>query len=376
MRGGKERVRASSTPAPLETGLEGAENGAKSPQREFESELVEIRKVVQKAGGAVIEAYQADGWRGGSREKVQLVAELERARAKMEEHGDSIRNLLKAISESGGDKQIDLRLYDADGEIGAEDIFCCRCLSFQSSENNDIILCDGPCNRAYHQRCVKPEVDETALKEESWLCPACSAKDEAVALINDVFGSDYDLETPWSDFFSGKHSESAFRAPAVAAAGENSPCLLTADLPSSDNEDEDYDAKADGLSDSENEASRAGCGGESELSEDSGAEPSDSSEIDEEIDEEEELRSLRDDLKQQDQEIAALLGESEDCLVLDSKRKRTKVDYRALNQEMFGDVESYEGEYGDDTEWDPEAKSPKRGKTATRPRKTRSSSEK
>lgn len=37
------------------------------------------------------------------------------------------------------------------------------------------------------------------------------------------------------------------------------------------------------------------------------------------------------------------------------KRKRMKVDYRKLNAEMFGDVESYEGEATEDEDFSPRA---------------------
>lgn len=46
-------------------------------------------------------------------------------------------------------------------------------------QDNDIILCDGECNRAYHFLCVDPPVDPSALGEDedaTWYCPACAAK--------------------------------------------------------------------------------------------------------------------------------------------------------------------------------------------------------
>ena len=49
-------------------------------------------------------------------------------------------------------------------------------------QDNDIILCDGPCNRAYHVQCLVPPVDPEALPEdEGWLCPACDRKVGAAA---------------------------------------------------------------------------------------------------------------------------------------------------------------------------------------------------
>lgn len=44
-------------------------------------------------------------------------------------------------------------------------------------QGNDIILCDGPCNRGYHEQCLDPRLDAASLADaESWLCPACDAK--------------------------------------------------------------------------------------------------------------------------------------------------------------------------------------------------------
>ncbi len=44
-------------------------------------------------------------------------------------------------------------------------------------QENDIILCDGMCNRAYHVKCLVPPVNPEELPEdEGWLCPACDRK--------------------------------------------------------------------------------------------------------------------------------------------------------------------------------------------------------
>lgn len=44
-------------------------------------------------------------------------------------------------------------------------------------QDNDIILCDGDCHRAYHEKCVEPPLNASTLPEdEGWLCPACDAK--------------------------------------------------------------------------------------------------------------------------------------------------------------------------------------------------------
>ena len=87
-----------------------------------------------------------------SREKVKPSAELERAKSKIEEFKESIRQSMKVshchgcwfqsirrrgldavhspaqiMDESGGERAIDSSLYDSDGELSAELIFCAKC---------------------------------------------------------------------------------------------------------------------------------------------------------------------------------------------------------------------------------------------------------
>lgn len=48
---------------------------------------------------------------------------------------------------------------------------------FTYPQDNDVILCDGPCNCAFHQKCLDPPLDVSTLPEdEGWLCPACDCK--------------------------------------------------------------------------------------------------------------------------------------------------------------------------------------------------------
>ena len=39
------------------------------------------------------------------------------------------------------------------------------------------MLCDGPCGRAYHEKCTVPNFVAEELNEDAdWLCPACQTK--------------------------------------------------------------------------------------------------------------------------------------------------------------------------------------------------------
>lgn len=51
-----------------------------------------------------------------------------------------------------------------EGCIDEEDIFCSRCGLFEpTGEDDDIILCDGSCDRAYHQRCEPPPIPQIEI---------------------------------------------------------------------------------------------------------------------------------------------------------------------------------------------------------------------
>mmetsp|Transcript_1674 Transcript_1674/g.4824 ORF Transcript_1674/g.4824 Transcript_1674/m.4824 type:complete len:336 (+) Transcript_1674:180-1187(+) len=274
------------------------------------------------------------------------------------------RSSLQTMDESGGDQPIDHAHYDSDGELGEEHIFCSKCGEYESCDDNDIILCDGNCRRAYHQKCVMPPIDLDAIAEdEPWLCPACDAKDDATEFINDEFGTEYTLETPWRELFIEPQRGGV--AGAHAGGGGITHMLLGEDLPSDDEDDMDFDVAGEGPSDSNDsdgssssESERNGGGSDSNT----GCldDISDGSEG-EEQDREDELRSLQEEAEtclegrqtQGKQKTASPL-----LVRLPAKRRRKAVDYKALNQAMFGDMESYDGEGGDDDEWSPTADTP------------------
>lgn len=126
---------------------------------------------------ALIEAYEAEGWRGAAREKVRPVQEILRAKAQVRSSVAILRDCLRVCDEAEGDRAIPAELFDADGELDQRHIFCAKCGRNDATDDNDIVLCDGPCNRAYHCTCLVPPLDINLLNEdEGWLCPACDHK--------------------------------------------------------------------------------------------------------------------------------------------------------------------------------------------------------
>mmetsp|Transcript_770 Transcript_770/g.2232 ORF Transcript_770/g.2232 Transcript_770/m.2232 type:complete len:506 (-) Transcript_770:102-1619(-) len=63
--------------------------------------------------------------------------------------------------------------YLAEGE-DEDELFCYVCKSFDSLEENPIVICDS-CGRGYHVRCHVPEIPMEALEnaDEEWLCADC-----------------------------------------------------------------------------------------------------------------------------------------------------------------------------------------------------------
>ncbi|KAL4521386.1 hypothetical protein Ndes2437B_g08023 [Nannochloris sp. 'desiccata'] len=347
---------------------------------------------------ALVEAYAADGWRGASREKVKPVAEIKRAKEQIQRCKEVIRECVKVVDEAEGDKAIPAELFDEDGELDLDYIFCAKCQGNESTDDNDIILCDGHCNRAYHVKCLIPPVDpETLPEDEGWLCPSCDRKIDMIDDINDEFGTEYEYDAPWEEVLApgtfpispqgveggggcgGGGGDPTSPRAAPVDLGRLEGLLAGADLPSDDEEDEDY-AISSG-SDSGIEGIEDGGGGEDGGSAGSGSDDGDGDNDSENDDSDNSSLASEDlggeilDVEMTDAERTAFaqryaMVESDDDdsnnsagkLIVQGKRRRTAVDYRALNQEMFGDAETPvagglisegEGEDEEDEGWSP-----------------------
>ena len=73
------------------------------------------------------------------------------------------------------------------------DIFCSSCGGFDAEQlNNDILLCDGLCGRAYHAQCLEPPLSAEELavvlaadEDEDWFCHQCDAILTCLDAVND-----------------------------------------------------------------------------------------------------------------------------------------------------------------------------------------------
>ncbi|XP_071729947.1 pathogenesis-related homeodomain protein-like [Rutidosis leptorrhynchoides] len=150
-----------------------------------------------------IEAYAGEGWKGQSLEKLRPEKELERAKSDINRYKLRIRDLFQRIDTSCEEGRIPESLYDSDGLIDSEDIFCAKCGQSDVRLDNDIILCDGACDRGFHQFCLVPPLlkEHVPPGDEGWLCPACECKVDCFDLLNDSQGTNLCIEDNWEKVF-------------------------------------------------------------------------------------------------------------------------------------------------------------------------------
>ncbi|PNY12115.1 homeobox KN domain protein [Trifolium pratense] len=191
----------------------------------------------------LIDAYSAEGWRGSSMEKLKPEKEIQRAKSEILRRKLKIRDLFQNLDSLCAEGRLPESLFDSEGEIDSEDIFCAKCQTKVLATNNDIILCDGACDRGYHQLCLDPPLltEDIPPGDESWLCPGCDCKDDCIELVNDLLGTSLSLTDTWERVFPE----------AATAAGSILDHNLG--LPSDDSDDDDYnpDGPDDGPEDVE-----------------------------------------------------------------------------------------------------------------------------
>ncbi|GKV43215.1 hypothetical protein SLEP1_g50532 [Rubroshorea leprosula] len=178
---------------------------------------------------SLITAYSTEGWKGLSLEKLKPEKELQRATSEILRRKLKIRDLFQHLDSLCAEGRLPESLFDSEGEIDSEDIFCAKCGSKDLSAGNDIILCDGACDRGFHQYCLDPPLlnEDIPPDDEGWLCPGCDCKVDCIDLLNDSQGTSLSINNSWEKVF-----------PEAAATGHTQNHNFG--LPSDDSDDNDY----------------------------------------------------------------------------------------------------------------------------------------
>eukprot|EP00250_Pteridium_aquilinum_P013069 c21111_g1_i1 orf=190-2352(+) len=299
----------------------------------------------------LIDAYSAEGWKGQSREKLRPERELQKAKAQILRFQLGIRDAIQELDSLGSEGTMKEYIFDSNGQIYHEDIFCAICKRQDAVVNNDIILCDGACDRAFHQLCLRPPLrtDDIPPDDEGWLCPVCDCKSECLEAVNAHLGTSYDM---------GDHWKKIFAEAAIASENGNPPAAVE-EWPSEDSEDDDYVPGQEDNSIDIDARDREASNDESASvtsSEQGSSDYYSNDDVDSKLSLLNELAGIMEngfDTRDGRDHLEELASMEEDNVVLvDGKRQRKEVDYKRLHDEMFGKNTAAD-EASEDEEWGP-----------------------
>lgn len=254
-----------------------------------------------------------------------------------------------------------------DDMISLEDLKCCICFKGDATDENDVLMCDGQgCFRAYHMQCLKPVVSE--VDDDDWFCPLCTTMANLVANVQSEYtGDEWVLEDAdtihsWNhvgDVFpeSENEYEMAMKWKEGDVAGETAVYLasyfgvegVTDNAPilgeGSDSDDEDDDDFHSNESNSQGASLRHDDGSSQDMS---------SVELNIPKDELDALSAGSSPpcrrAKRNPVPASVDAGALDESNIIHGKRRRQNVDYRRLNDAMFGALKEEEMENVDDAE--------------------------
>ncbi|XP_028774099.1 pathogenesis-related homeodomain protein-like [Neltuma alba] len=181
----------------------------------------------------LIDAYSGEGWKGQSQEKIRPEKELLRAQKQILHCKLSIRDAIHQLDTLSSVGSIEGSVIAPDGSVYHEHIFCAKCKLREAFPDNDIILCDGTCNCAFHQKCLDPPLDTENIPpgDQGWFCKFCECKMEILEAINAHIGTHFSLDSTWQD---------VFKEEASIPEGDISLLNPGEEWPSDDSDDDDY----------------------------------------------------------------------------------------------------------------------------------------
>ena len=236
-------------------------------------------------------------------------------------------------------------------EIGCEEVRCCVCYSGEATDENDVLLCDGEgCFRAMHMKCTTPNVTKEELEkhpDDNWFCCYCTAFAHLIYQVQigcHEEGEEGHVSEDWEgveDVFPEIEFEETLAIKMRKALNLNEEVdyiwkelmegekIVESDESEEDEEDDDFDpAKKNADKKTEDDDSVSTYPSNLSLDDVSSVASMSDNELDELH-----IKS-RQKLKEKD------TGKIDEENIIERKRKRAKVDYRKLNDEIFSNVES------------------------------------
>ncbi|XP_010447786.1 PREDICTED: pathogenesis-related homeodomain protein-like isoform X2 [Camelina sativa] len=284
----------------------------------------------------LIDAYATEGWKGQSREKIRPDKELERARKEILNCKLGLRDAIRQLDLLSSVGSMEDKVIALDGSIHHDHIFCAECNSREAFPDNDIILCDGTCNRAFHQKCLDPPLETESIPpgDQGWFCKLCDCKMEIIDTMNAQIGTHFPADSNWQDIFKEEAS-----LPIGSEATVNN----EADWPSDDSKDDDYDPemREKGGGSSSNVSGGGGGGGDNDGESSSTSLSSDGVALSTGSWEGHGFNNMVEQCETSNEE--AVCG----------PRQRRTVDYTKLYYEMFGKDAVLQEQGSEDEDWGP-----------------------
>ncbi|CAN8326529.1 unnamed protein product [Cochlearia groenlandica] len=285
----------------------------------------------------LIDAYATEGWKGQSREKIRPDKELERARKHILNCKLGLRDAVRQLDLLSSVGCIEEKAMAPDGSIHHDHIFCAECNSREAFPENDIILCDGTCNRGFHQKCLDPPLETESIPpgDQSWFCKYCDCKMEIIDTMNAQIGTHFPVDSHWQDIFNEE---------ANLPIGSEATLNNEADWPSDDSEDGDYDPEMKENGGGSNSRSDSGGGGDNDDGESSSTSlslASDGVALSTGSWEDHEFSNM----------VVSCETSNEETVC--GPRQRKTVDYTKLYHEMFGKDAVLQEIGSEDEDWGP-----------------------
>ncbi|KAL6575216.1 hypothetical protein OROMI_012501 [Orobanche minor] len=288
-----------------------------------------------------VDAYSTEGWKGQSREKIKPEKELQRAKKQILMYKVGIREALHQLDLLSSEGRINDSAVASDGSIHHDHIVCAKCKLREAFPDDDIILCDGTCNRAFHQKCLDPPLstDNIPPGDEGWFCKFCKKKMEILEVTNAHLGSHFPMDCNWQG--GSKMGPDVFKEEANLPDDGNTMLCLEEEWPSDDSQDDDYDPDSIGP-----------CGSDSMSRSESGAYDYSSSFLGS-LEDETGIREDRTSRSFNNNSLDLIGVDSDDGEVVCRSRQRAAVDYIKLYDEMFGKNATENERISDDEDWGP-----------------------
>nr|GEU88187.1 pathogenesis-related homeodomain protein isoform X1 [Tanacetum cinerariifolium] len=293
----------------------------------------------------LIDAYSTEGWKGQSREKIKPERELQRAKKQILQCKLGLRDALHQLDLLSSDGSIDDSVIGQDGTVHHDHIHCAKCKLREAFPDNDIILCDGTCNCAFHQMCIDPPLltENIPPGDQGWFCKYCVCKTEIIDAMNAHLGTSYTNDSNWQEIFKVE----------ATLPDDGDTILNQEDWPSDESGDDDYDP--DRVEKRENSCSNDQvCSDGGSSNDDATSNYSLQSLEDEDLDDESLKLSITMGLESTSADVIGQgSGSGSDVDFMSGRRQRQSVDYRKLYDEMFGKDALANEQVSEDEDWGP-----------------------